>query len=82
MLALYLIVVWFLFTLFWAGSRKLRHSAPVFLVWFGLTSVMLWPVVRRAYESPELRAIADQVHQEWSVELEREFGRPVSVEEF
>lgn len=82
MVFIYLVALWLLFTAVWSGSAKLRKNGAVFLVWFALTAVTLWPVARRLYESPELRAIADEVRSEWAVELEKEFGRPVSVEKF
>jgi len=74
MIAVYLIMIWFLLTVFWSGNRRLRGSAPVFLLWFALTAVMLWPVTRRLYESPQLREIGAEVSREWQTELEKEFG--------
>lgn len=75
MLFLYLVLVWFLFTAIWSGSRPLRKSAVCFLVWCGLTAVVLWPVARRMYGSPQLQAIAREVSDEWSAEMAREPGQ-------
>lgn len=67
MTIIYLAVLWIILT---AALSYFRRSAVLFLVWFALTAVLLWPVVRRAAPhvrtfvgiySPVIQSVVDEV---------------------
>jgi hypothetical protein len=85
MLITYLVVLWLILTVMWMGNKKLRRSAAVFILWFVVTAVVLWPVSRRVAGSPVVKGVVDavrvvgeeiggQFEEELRGELEREFG--------
>lgn len=73
MLALYLGLLWLILTAAISGSKSLRSSGVVFVVWFGVTAVSLWPVTRRVVESGVYQTISQEVGRQLGEELRAEF---------
>ena len=72
MMIIYLVVIWLIFTLVVMGG-KLKQNAAVMLVWFALTSVAAWPVVRVVKGAPITQAIAHEIRTELDAEIRLEF---------
>ncbi len=75
MLMIYLIALWIILTVAWNYYRK---SALVFVCWFLVTVVALWPVIKWA--APIARDVANSapvqsVSQEFKAELDMELRR-------
>ena len=77
MLMIYLAVLWVLMTLVLNYRRK---SPVIFLCWFLVTVVALWPfikwaspVIQGVYNSAPVQAVAQEFQAELDTELRREF---------
>ena len=77
MITTYLIVLWIFMTVLLNYRRK---SAAVFVCWFLVTVVVLWPfikwaspVARDIYESAPVQALVQEGRTELETELRREF---------
>ena len=77
MLMTYLVVLWIILTV---ALNYYRKSAVVFVCWFLLTAVMLWPVIKRVtpaiwgiYNSAPVQSVAQEFRVELDSELRREF---------
>ena len=78
MLMPYLIILWIILTVAFNYRRK---SGTIFLCWFLVTVIALWPfikwaapVVQGAYNSVPVQAVAQEFRAELNAELRKELG--------
>ncbi len=75
MVTIYLCVLWLFYTMAWRSIQSVRGSGLAFVVWCGLTAVVLWPLTREGIEFFNTNSAIQATIQETRRELDADFRK-------